>query len=321
MAIFRREPTPTPRTGGRHAEERLRRAVESTGADHAPAPAARVFRTVEVARVLGLSPKRVRAYVHIGICRPQRRGNAFEFSFQDLVLLRAARGLLGAGVPARSVHRALGKVGARLGSRPLSSLRFGVVGKQIIVSDGQSSWQPEDGQLLFGFRVAEIERAVRKVDTIAPSPPQKQSSLTPRQRDQQANHWFERGLDLEHAGDHEGAARAYRKTLEFEPRHADACVNLGRLLHQEGRLGEAARLYRAALAVDASDAVAHYNLALVLEDQRKPQVALTHYRRAVVLQDDFADAHYNLARLLEELGRHTEAVRHLLTYSALTKSD
>lgn len=299
----------------------MRRVADSPRSTLTPGPAARVFRTTEVARILGISPRRVRAYVHLGVCRPQRYGNAFQFSFQDLVLLRSAGGLLRAGVPARSVHRALGRVGRMLGERPLSSLRFGVAGGKVVVSDGHSSWNPDDGQLVFAFRVGELERASRREEGVASIAPQRAPGLNAIQREQQAGHWFERGMDLEHAGDHEAAAEVYRKVLEVEPRHADAAVNLGRLLHQDGRLAEAARLYRIALAVDAADAVAHYNLALVLEDQHRPAVALRHYQQAVAQQPEFADAHYNLARLLEDLGRHAEAVRHLLAYSALTKSD
>jgi len=239
---------------------------------------------------------------------PARRGTAFEFSFQDVVLLRSAQGLLDAGVPARRVRKALADVTKRLGSRPPSSLRFHAVGRRIIIDDGATTWNPETGQLLFSFRPADLKRA-----TAAPAAlPRAKSAAVTAPVD-----WFERAVDLEEAGDPVAARDAYRKVLQADPAHSDACVNLGRLLQQAGNLGEAAALYRRAIATDARDAVAHYNLALVLEDQQRPTQAIEHYQKAVRIAPDFADAHYNLARLFEQRGRHADAVRHLIMYSKL----
>ena len=50
--------------------------------------------------------------------------------------------------------------------------------------------------------------------------------------------------------------------LEIEPEHVEARINLGRLLHMGGRLGEAEQVYRAA----ANPIPAVFNLAMVLED-------------------------------------------------------
>jgi len=278
--------------------------------------ASRVFRTKEVARILAISPSRVRRHVHAGLCTPSRKGLAFEFTFQDLVLLRAAQGLLKLGISPQKVHRTLATVARRADARPLSSLRFHAVGKKIVVQDGSTAWNSESGQLLFGFHVAELARAAR----VSATPP---TLLARRpaaaQRDEQAADWFERGVALEHADDTTAAAAAYHKALEFDPEHGDATVNLGRLLHQQGSIGAAARLYRRALEIDPEDAVAHYNLALVLEDQHRPTAALSHYCKAVEIAPAFADAHYNLARLYEERGRHADAARHVLLYSKLTK--
>lgn len=276
--------------------------------------ATRRLRTREVARLLGTSPSQVRRFVHAGVCRPSRRGRAFEFSFQDVVLLRSAQGLLASGLSSRRVRRALGEVARRLGERPLSSLRFRAFGNRIVVHEGSHAWNSESGQLLFSFEPREL---ARNAEVITP----RQSPFTRGERrspERNAGDWFERAVALEEAGDIAAAAEAYRKVLALEPGFVDASVNLGRVLHQQGRLSEAAVLYRRALAGDPCDAVAHYNLALVYEDQSQPNLAIEHYRRALDAAPDFADAHYNLARLFEERGRHADAVRHMLQYSKLT---
>lgn len=286
-------------------------AIRNTADD----ASARLYRTAEVARILGTSPQRVRRLVRAGLCRPSRKGLAFRFSFQDLVLLRTARGLLSAGVAARRVHRSLAAVARGLGGKPLSGLRFHAVGNRIVVQEGNTAWTPEDGQLLFAFQLAALARAAG----VGSAGPTRLPDRSEREQRRRAAEWFDRGVSLEQANDAEAAAGAYRRALEVQPDHGDAATNLGRLLHGEGRLREAARLYRRALATDPGDAIAHYNLALVLEDLGRPAAALRHYRRAVAAAPEFADAHYNLARLFEGLGRHVDAVRHFLMYSTLTQ--
>ena len=113
------------------------------------------------------------------------------------------------------------------------------------------------------------------------------------------------------------ARRAYLKSLELDPHHAGAHLNLGRLLHEAGELREAEVHYRCALEDAGHRAVAAYNLGVVLEDQALLDEALFAYARAVEANPQLADAHHNLARLLERLGRTTDAIRHLNTYRRL----
>src|SRR2546422_780531 len=75
----------------------------------------------EVAKMLGLSLGQVRAYVRAGFLEPTRgpRGE-LRFSFQDLVLLRTAQGLVSARIAPRRVRSALRKLKERLPEgRPL----------------------------------------------------------------------------------------------------------------------------------------------------------------------------------------------------------
>src|SRR5689334_724320 len=101
----------------------------------------------EVARLLGLSTAQVRAYVRSGFLSPARgpRG-ALSFSFQDVVLLRTAKGLMGARIAPARVRRALRKLQQQLPSgRPLTGVAIAAEGNRIVVRDGGSRWNPESG--------------------------------------------------------------------------------------------------------------------------------------------------------------------------------
>lgn len=274
--------------------------------------------TAEVARILGLEERRIREWVRAGLLHPGRQGRRYAFSFPDLVVLRAARGLLDAQVPPARVRRALAALSAQLPpERRLSGMRIQADGRHVAVCDGTSTWEAETGQTLLDFDVDSLARAaagVRRDHRVGRGGGE---ALEIGRDAARARAEFERALDLEDA-DPPAAVDAYRRALELDPELADAWVNLGRLAHQAGRAAEAVRLYECALAYSPDDPVVHYNLALALEDTRGAAAAAAHYERALELDPDFADAHYNLAGLCEQLGRDAEALRHYHAYKKLT---
>lgn len=264
-----------------------------------------------MARILGVDEARVRGWVRAGLCRPARRGRGYAFAFQDVVVLRAAQGLLAKRVPAARVRRALALLARQLPSgRPLSGLRIRADGRRVSVSDRGARWEPETGQILFDFETDALARRVGGLaGTARPS-----AGPAPAVR---AKAEFQRGLELE--DDDPSAARdAYAEALRLDPGLVDAYVNLGRLHHEAGDAREAARLYHLALERSPDDAVVHFNLAVALEDTKGAAAAAAHYERALALDPDFADAHYNLAGLCEQLGRRADALRHYRAYRALT---
>jgi tetratricopeptide (TPR) repeat protein len=272
-----------------------------------------LYRTTDVARVLGVSPHRVRAMVRAGWARPGRTGRSFAFGFQDLVLLRTAHGLAEARVPARRLKRALTELQRQLpAGRPLSGVRISAQSGRVVVRDRDSTWQPESGQLLLDFSIDDL--------TAKPSPPPKVRLplKTVHVDGESAEYWFDRAVNLED-DDPEAAREAYQRALELDPDLADAYVNLGRMAHEAGDPRTAARCYHSALQRADDDPVTHYNLALALEDLSRHTEAAAHYRRAVALNPRFADAHYNLSQLLSRLGRKAEALRHLVRYRQLVR--
>ena len=262
----------------------------------------------QVAELVDLPTLEVRALVRAGYIVPERgeRG-ALRFSFQDLVMLRAARALLDQKIPTRRVRRALGRLRARLPvGRPLSALHISAHGNTITVRDGSCAFEPESGQALFDFSTAPLKAGTSAILRAQPK------QTTPRS----AAEWFAWGCEIEIA-DAAEARRAYEQAVLADPAHADALVNLGRLYHEAGEAAEARRLYERALEERPEDAVAVFNLGVALEDLGAVREAITQYRRALRLDAGCADAHYNLARLYERGGEHTRALRHLGAYRRL----
>lgn len=270
------------------------------------------FGTAEVARLLGMSPRQVRRVARTGLLRPVRvsRG-AYRFSFQDLVLLRAAKALADAAVPGKRIHRALRSLARQLPeNRPLSELRLTAEGSAIVVRDGRAAWIPESGQLTLDFLVADL---ATQVAPLAHQHARRRGQEQPAD----AKGWFDLALELESVAPAE-AEDGYRRALQLDPDLTEALINLGRLLQGQGRLHEAEDLYRRARTGQPDLAVAAFNLGTVLDEQRRPQEALEAYLSAIELDPGFADAHYNLSGLYEQLGNTVAAFRHRRRYRELT---
>jgi tetratricopeptide (TPR) repeat protein len=274
------------------------------------------YSTGDVARILELTPRQVRAGVRAGVLEPERgpRGE-YRFSFQDLVFLKTARGLFASRMPARRVRGTLQRLREELSwGRRMTGLQIAVEGRRIVVSDGEARWQPESGQILLDFGAADLARRAAPVARLAPAGAREEGGDAVS-----AEEWFRRGCELE-AADPGEAAEAYRRALALDARHADAHVNLGRLVHESGDAESAQAHYRQALASRPTDATAAFNLGVALEDLGRLTEALAAYESAVALDPGNADAHYNAASLCERLAQPANALRHLKDYRQLTRN-
>jgi len=269
------------------------------------------FSTREVAEVLGLPTSKILFWTRSGLLTPERGPKgSYVYSFQDIVLLRAAKELLDAEVPTRRVREALESLREQLPvGRPLSAVHISAIGDRVLVRDGDAVWEPDSGQLRIDFAVADVAEAAEPFARRAMADERDADDMT-------ADQWYDAALDLE-AVAAESAMAAYREALALEPGHADAHVNLGRLLHEQGELADAERHYRAAAAADPESARARYNLGVVLEDQHRTEAAMAAYLDALRVDDGLAAAHFNLSRLFEATGKEAEALSHLAAYKRL----
>lgn len=273
----------------------------------------------DVERVLRLSRATVRALVKAGFVTPARGPrNAWQFSFQDLIVLRSAQALVRADVPARRIMRALRELRATLPeSMPLSGLAIGAVGDRVVVREGAGRWQAEDGQYVLELESDAATGSLRIVEGAGAARASAPSSLPGTTVPGAAGaDWYARGADLEER-DTGAAIAAYEKALAADPTLLDASINLGRLLHDRGDLARAEAVYVAAVTHNGDDAVLWFNLGVLLEDMGKADGARDAYEAAVRSDADFADGHYNLALLFEKMKRPKDALRHMARYRIL----
>ncbi|HVT04432.1 MAG TPA: tetratricopeptide repeat protein [Thermoanaerobaculia bacterium] len=268
----------------------------------------------DVGAMLGISPAQVRTFAQNGIIGPERgpRGE-YRFDFQDIVLLRTAIGLTEAKIPPRKVKSALRRLRQQLPSgRPLTAVRIIADGDSIVVRDGDTVWNPDSGQVLFDFAVADL------ANQIAPLARENAEAARQAEDELDAEAWFDLGFELEIAAPRD-ARDAYRRAVELDPGHADAHVNLGRILHEDGELYAAEAHYRIALQSLPAHPVAAFNLGVVLEDMGRSKEAVVAYQQAVDIDPRAADAYYNLAGLMEKQGKRAAAFRYLKAYRELVK--
>ena len=269
----------------------------------------------DVQRVLRLSPDTTRNLIKAGFVKPARGARReYRFSFQDLIVLRTARALIDAKVPARRIRRSLESLRRELPeSVPLSGLSISAVGDHVVVRDGDSHRQVESGQYLLGLDVSVENGVLRVVEHREQAPAAPAPTVLP-------GDWFAHALSLE-STDPQAALAAWRQAVDEDAGNTAAWTNLGRLLHEQGLTTQAAEVYRRALAQVGPDALLLFNQGVLLEDLGNPSAALAAYQSALAEDPDLADCHYNLARLYESLGEARHAIRHLGQYRRLLSGD
>jgi tetratricopeptide (TPR) repeat protein len=266
------------------------------------------YSAADLRRILRLDGSQLRACLRAALLPVPQREGPCTYTFQNLVVLRTAKGLTEAGVPVARIRKVLECLERQLGDEiAISSLKIYASGKRVVVWDGSSRWQPDSGQFLLNFETAQM------------LPPRPLASRAPAgERDREsAQRWYHRALALQDTSPEE-ARHAYQEAIRLHAAFTDAHINLGLLHHNLGNLTEAERSYRRALEHDPKLALAHFNLGVVLEDQEKKSAAMASYQEALKHAPEFLEAHCNLAQLYEKLGRKRDAFRHYAAASRLS---
>jgi tetratricopeptide (TPR) repeat protein len=265
----------------------------------------------DVERVLRLSRSTLRGLINAGFVAPERgRRREYRFSFRDLIVLRAARALIDARVPRRRISRSLEDLRRHLPETvPLAGLSICAIGDRVVVRDGKSHWQVDDGQYLLGLDVS-VENGVLRVI---------ERNVAQAAEPSDAEDWFAKGLELE-GSDATAAIKAYERAVNVDETDVSAWINWGRLLHEQGDTKEAQSVYLRALERCGPDALLMFNLGVLLEDLGRTDEALEAYQTSIEEDPAFADCHFNLARLYESLGKPQHAIRHLGQYRRLLSS-
>jgi tetratricopeptide (TPR) repeat protein len=267
----------------------------------------------DVEKLLRLPRSTIRALIAAGFVSPARGPRkTWLFSFQDLIVLRTAQALAEAKVPASRITRSLKELRRQLPeTMPLSGLSIGAAGNHVVIRDGIGRRHVESGQYLLAF---EGNPAAGALSVIEPEPAANAKTSTAASED-----WYERGVALEHEN-REDAIKAYERAIAEDPQRLDAHINLGRLLHEAGRLAQAEGAYRAAVRTCGEDPVLLFNLGVLLEDRGRDADALKAYESALSGDPGLADCHYNLSLLYQKQRKPREALRHMSQYKRLMAS-
>jgi tetratricopeptide (TPR) repeat protein len=238
-----------------------------------------------------------------GYITPIQSSDVTRYTFSDLRLLRTAGALRQAKIPARKILAALALLRDADLTPADASLAIAPSGREVAIRHAGDTWTVDSKQYALPLAMQQVSPLVSPL-RLAP----------PATGSDDADRHFDLAFAAEDT-DLPTARSAYEKCLEADPGHAEARVNLGRLLHLTGELTRAEALYRQA---PVHTALLHFNLAVVLEDLDRPAEAIDRYNQALAADPMLHDAHFNLARLHEAAQQPREALRHLLAFRRLS---
>ena len=274
------------------------------------AAAKQAYSRAETLRLLKISERQLKSW------ESQKLVPATEtYGFKELLALKTLVKLRASRVPVPQIHRALAALVKKLHDihDPLTQLKIYADGKRVRVEIDGRAMEAESGQLLLNFDAVELKRLLefRKPEPVN----------TEHVKRVSAEHWFQRGLELEQTGAPVAEIiEAYQKAVELDPTSAGALVNLGTIHFNARNWKEAERYYLEALTADSQYALAHFDLANLYDERGNRLQALEHYKAALDISPTYADAHYNLALLYQGSNQMMNAVRHWTEYLKLDPS-
>src|SRR5271155_2151307 len=204
------------------------------------------YDTKDLERLFGLPASAVRALTRAGNIHPVRRGGKLHYSFHDLVVLRTASALRAADISSQRINKTLKELRSALpADSALNQLSLTALGNRIAIREGQTLRESESGQYALALEIVEekgrLHVIARESGAVGQEGPARQGAATVP--GSSAEERFAKGMLLEET-DPQAARSAYAAVLDIDPNHLEARINLGRLLHLDGRLAEAEQVYR-----------------------------------------------------------------------------
>lgn len=297
--------------GGGRIDATPRGEQLSESAPAAKEPITDLFTRSEIARLLRLTPARLRTLDRAGIVSPSgRRRGRRAYTFADVIQLRTAQGLLEHNVRLRDVTRAVTALRRSLPSvqRPLAELRIVSDGQTVVVHTAEGSFEPLTGQMLLDLRVETLREDVVRV--LRPS--------AGRDRARTAYELYLQASQLdEDPATMDGAERLYRRAVELDPWLTIAYTNLGNVRFRRHDLEGAEALYRKALEIDPRQPEAQYNLGYLILERGQAEESIPFFIGALDSDPKFADAYFNLAMAYEQSGQAEKARPYWRSYVEL----
>ena len=118
-------------------------------------------------------------------------------------------------------------------------------------------------------------------------------------------------------GFHHAATAAFRRALEVDPLHVEACQRLGEASAATGRYEEADAAFDKLSKMRPRVAAVRARLGAVRERRRLHEGALEQYREAAALAPAYGAAHFVLARKLDSAERRAEALAAYVRHARL----
>jgi tetratricopeptide (TPR) repeat protein len=264
---------------------------------------ASTYSTRAAARILAVSPDRIRYWVKQRLIEPAaRRGRRYRFAFHDLLLMRMAKELLPGRRHLQPLQRCVDRVRTFIEpSRRLTSLKLETQDGRILVRHGDVVFEAESGQLCMQF-----------------GPPRRIGKIEERFGPARVRERFEEARRVAE-NDPFRALILYSDLLGREPRNFELHLRMAGLLEREGDLAGALRHLLGAAVLVPANAEVHQRLGLLYRKRNEDQQALQSFIRAVECDPTSVAAHRNLAEIYEKLGRKREAMRHLGTLHRLSR--
>jgi tetratricopeptide (TPR) repeat protein len=118
-----------------------------------------------------------------------------------------------------------------------------------------------------------------------------------------------KGVDLENAGQLDGAIAEHEEAVKLDPKFAQAHANLIALYARTGRADRAENEYRATVGINPNLPQSHYDYGVLLVSLRRYREAEDAFRKALESSPNYAEAHSNLGAMLELRGKSEEAIQ------------